>query len=341
MNWAEAPRFSVHKPEIAFARALRVLALASSFFVALSILGCERRADPAPAPQLPALEYADAWGARGKDPGQLESPVGIAADGYGNVFVVDAATLSVNKFSAKGEPLLSFGYAALTHPEGIAVDRGGGIYVSVGSRVLVFWPEGDFLRSTNGGPRALLREASGIAVSDAGDFYVVDRAACRVEAFGWRNRYLRFLRVWGKCGSDDGEFIAPSGVAVGRDGSVFVADAGGARVQEFSSDGAFVASFGQAPRPDAADTRRAAHNQTIVAAVAVSPRNVFSAGDAASPLRAWSLDGKEIPLDSDVLQAAHLTPDFHAAALAYDFHSGDLLLLDAHACRVLRIHLHL
>ncbi|MGO9641363.1 MAG: NHL repeat-containing protein [Candidatus Acidiferrales bacterium] len=327
--------------KIALARALRMLALASSFFVALSILGCERRADPAPAPQLPALEYADAWGTRGKNPGQLESPVGIATDGFGNVFVVDAATLSVNKFSAKGEPRLSFGYATLTHPEGIAVDRGGGIYVTVESRVLVFWPEGDFLRSTNGGPRAALREASGIAVGDSGDFYVVDRAACRVEAFGWRNRFLRFLRVWGKCGSENGEFIAPSGVAVGRDGSVFVADAGGARVQEFSSEGAFVASFGQAQRPDAADTRKAAHDQTGAAAIAVSPRNIFSAGDAASPLRVWSLDGKEIPLDSAVLQAAHLTPDFHATALAYDFHNGDLLLLDGQACRVLRIHLHL
>jgi hypothetical protein len=55
----------------------------------------------------------------------------------------------------------------------------------------------------------------------------------------------------------------------------------------------------------------------------------------------WSLDGKEISLDPALLQAAHLTPDFHTAALAYDFHSGDLLLLDAKACRILRIHIHL
>jgi hypothetical protein len=327
---------AVHNSKSVFSSARRTIGAAVLLFGACFFPGCERHADPAPAPQLPALEFADAWGTRGINPGQLESPVGIAADGFGDVYIADAATHSINKFTPKGGPLLSFKSAALKRPGGIAVDRGGGIYASVESRVLVYWPEGDFLRATHGGPGVALREAAGIAVGDEGDFYVVDRAACRVESFNWRGR---FKRAWGKCGAENGEFMAPSGAAVGRDGSVFVADAGGARVQKFSPDGVFVAAFGEAPSATGLD--RATHSQFNVAAVAVSARNIFAAGDAASPLRVWSLDGREIQLDPALLQAAHLTPDFRAAALAYDFHSGDLLLLDAQACRVLRIHVHL
>lgn len=315
------------------ADARRAIGVALLFFGACFFSGCDRHVAPAAAAQLPALEFADAWGTRGTAPGQLESPVGIATDGFGNIFIADAATHSINKFSSKGGPLLSFSYAALTRPGGIAVDRGGGIYASVENRILVYWPEGDFLRATHGGPKAPFREAAGIAVGDEGDFFVVDRGACRVESFDWRGK---FKKVWGQCGPANGEFLAPSGVAVGHDGSVFVADAGGARVQKFSSDGAFLAAFGQAPA-----TGAAAPSQSGAAEVAVSGKDIFTVGDAVSPLRIWSLDGTEIPIDPDVLQAAHLTSEFRASALAYDFHSGDLLLLDAQACRVLRIHIHL
>jgi hypothetical protein len=322
----------------AFSIARRRIGVALAFIGVCFLPGCDRHANPAAAAQLPVLEFADSWGTRGTAPGQLESPVGIAVDGFGDVYIADAATHSINKFSAKGGPLLSFAYPALTRPGGIAVDRGGGIYTSVASRILVYWPEGDFLRATHGGPRVAFRDASGIAVGDEGDFYVVDRAACRVESFDWHGK---FKRAWGKCGSENGEFVAPSGAAVDREGSVFVADAGGARVQKFSPDGVFVAAFGQATPAVAPTAGAPAPSQSDVAAVAVSAKNIFAAGDAASPLRAWSLDGTELPLDPAVLQAAHLTPDFHPSALAYDLRSGDLLLLDAQACRVLRIHVHL
>jgi len=99
----------------------------------------------------------------------------------------------------------------------------------------------------------------------------------------------------------------------------------------------FIAAFGQAP--SAASGTPSAPSD--VAAVAVSTKDIFAAGGAASPLRVWSLDGAEIPLDPAMLQAAHITPDLHVSALAYDVHSGDLLLLDAQACRVLRLHVHL
>jgi DNA-binding beta-propeller fold protein YncE len=53
-----------------------------------------------------------------------------------------------------------------------------------------------------------------------------------------------FLAFVGDEGSRDGQFIAPAGVAVGRDRHVFVADSGNDRIVEFNFSGHFVRSFG-------------------------------------------------------------------------------------------------
>ena len=46
------------------------------------------------------------------------------------------------------------------------------------------------------------------------------------------------------CGSGDGMFNAPSGIATGPDGSVYVADSGNHRVQRFAPEGAYVNKWG-------------------------------------------------------------------------------------------------
>ncbi len=51
-------------------------------------------------------------------------------------------------------------------------------------------------------------------------------------------------------GKAPGQFDAPRGVAVGRDGSVYVVDTRNARVQQFAPDGAFVRQFGSVGRGD-------------------------------------------------------------------------------------------
>ncbi len=50
--------------------------------------------------------------------------------------------------------------------------------------------------------------------------------------------------VWGSGGSGSGELTRPTGIAVSRDGTVFVADTGNDRIQAFSSSGAFLWTFG-------------------------------------------------------------------------------------------------
>ena len=53
-----------------------------------------------------------------------------------------------------------------------------------------------------------------------------------------------FLTTWGSFGSEAGEFLFPSGVAVGPDGNVYVADTLNSRIQVFTAAGVFLRQVG-------------------------------------------------------------------------------------------------
>ena len=55
----------------------------------------------------------------------------------------------------------------------------------------------------------------------------------------------RFVAGWGNFGViDDGEFLSPQQLASDNEGNIYVADSGNARIQKFTSDGQFLASWG-------------------------------------------------------------------------------------------------
>lgn len=90
-------------------------------------------------------------------------------------------------------------------------------------------------------------DAHGIAVAPDGTIYVTDSNNNRVEHFTADGQ---FINAWGTLGSVDegtaldGTFKEPWGIAVGPDGSVYVADTWNYRVQKFSADGKFLAKWG-------------------------------------------------------------------------------------------------
>jgi hypothetical protein len=333
-------RTAIHNSYRNFARFTRCFGAIGPLAIALCTLliltGCDRGSRPAPA-QLPPLQFAGAWGTRGTEPGQLDAPVGVATDALGRVYLADAGDSSIEKFTASGGPLLSFGDAWLEKAAGIAVDRGGGIYVAEGNRVQVFWPEGDRLHVTYGG----LVGAVAIAVDPDGTYYVADRIACRVVAFDNRGR---MMHTWGRRGTGDGEFEDPTSVAVGPDGFVYVADSGGARIQKFSRDGVWVASIGQAAASVGATKDQGAVGLTV------SAHDIFLVGGPGAALRIWTIEGQEVSVDLNLFAPAEAPASSDAGAQgATELRivsvnidpSGDLLLLDAASDRVLRFHVHL
>lgn len=96
-----------------------------------------------------------------------------------------------------------------------------------------------------------------VALASDGSIYVADSGNNRIQHLQPDGQ---IIRVWGsfsdvsKGEAPGGTFNEPWGVAVGPDGSVYVADTWNHRVQKFNADGQFVTLwgvYGRAERPDA------------------------------------------------------------------------------------------
>jgi uncharacterized protein (TIGR03663 family) len=90
-----------------------------------------------------------------------------------------------------------------------------------------------------------------VAVDDQGRVYAADSGNNRVQVF---NPDGSFLRQWGTtckldsregcAGAGEGQFNEPWGIAVGKDGSVYVSDTWNHRIQKFTNEGEFVRAWG-------------------------------------------------------------------------------------------------
>jgi DNA-binding beta-propeller fold protein YncE len=98
-----------------------------------------------------------------------------------------------------------------------------------------------------------LQRPRGIAAAPDGSVYVVDTNNHRVQHFDPLGNLLNF---WGGSSGTDaaqaptGKFNEPWGVAVGPDGSVYVADTWNFRIQKFAPDGTFLKTWGSSSGAD-------------------------------------------------------------------------------------------
>jgi len=130
-----------------------------------------------------------------------------------------------------------------------AVDSAGHIWVAVcwDSRFWILDKNGHFLEAwgtqgTDPGQLDFSYPAShdsigGIAFAPDGSFYTFDAGNLRVQHFDAKRK---LLGSWGSFGTGDGQFAKPTSIAVGHDGTVFVADGARSDIQVFSADGNFV-----------------------------------------------------------------------------------------------------
>jgi DNA-binding beta-propeller fold protein YncE len=152
------------------------------------------------------ITFVREWGRRGNEPGEFDFPIAIAISKVDEVFVSDHLNYRVQKFDGNGELLGHF--AVLPNPGGIALDAAGNIYLTH-------------------------IHASGQSKDDAGDFVSV------YDPDG------TLLRRWGQSGTAAGEFDCPGGIAVAKDGRVYVADQTNHRIQVFDQTGMFLLQWGE------------------------------------------------------------------------------------------------
>jgi hypothetical protein len=150
---------------------------------------------PPPSPATPTLKYIGQWGTAGNGPGQLQEPSGIATNSLGDIFIVDSGSAFISKFAPEGKPLLSFQEDGLNHPQSVAVDRGGALYVTdpVRNSVFIFMPNGDRYLELRLRTRPAAGNVLSAAVGDDGLIHVFDQHAGKVFSYTPR---LRLVQTW-------------------------------------------------------------------------------------------------------------------------------------------------
>ena len=149
------------------------------------------------------------WGTLGSGPGQFNTPVGIAVDRQGDIYVADVANHRIQKLSSTGKSLAQWHTVGSGTGENnteigydLALDASGNVYLS---EPHPFGPGND-----------------------------------RIEKFSPAGERLT---QWGGSGSGPGQFSQPFGLAVDSKGDVFVVDTGNNRVEELSPTGQYVAQW--------------------------------------------------------------------------------------------------
>ncbi len=191
----------------------------------------------------PAGEHLRSFGSSTLKGGQLLAPTGIAIDSAGDVWVLNAAGASgdrIVEFSSEGAELTKFGAngsgaGQLGQAYGLAIS-GGNLYVSeeANSRVQELSTSGEFIRAfdekgsgsgQSNQPYAIATEAS------TGDLYVTEVGSDRVQVFSPEGA---FLTTFGSPGSGEGQLSDPKGIALSSSGTIYVADTGNRRLQEWA-----------------------------------------------------------------------------------------------------------
>jgi len=185
---------------------------------------------------------------------RFRNPWSVAVDSQGNVFVADMSNDAIRKITPLGVVSTFAGqtgnsgnadgagsHAQFNHPFAIAVDNADNLYVSDSANHTIrkISPGGlvstvaglpGYAGSTDGqGDAARFWNPQGLAVDGKGNIFVADTGNSTVRKITPSGEVTTLAGLAGTAGTADGggkeaRFNNPTGVAVDRDGNIFVAD---------------------------------------------------------------------------------------------------------------------
>lgn len=170
------------------------------------------------------------------EPDGIRKPYGVVFS-PGQVHVVDTGNPGVATFQLQ-ERRLEVVRGGLRKPIYLQAFLGGELLVSdvILDQVVALDPAGNKVAAW-GLPSPF--RPGGLAL-DGGRLYVTDLEGRRVVALDWDTGAL--VQEFG--GPGNGDLLAPTALALGPDGHIYVSDAINARVQRFDPDGKLVQTFG-------------------------------------------------------------------------------------------------
>ena len=189
------------------------------------------------------------------DTSRYNQPAGIGLGSDGSIYFTEGHGFRLVKLNAAGDPQWTAGQAGVNgsdtaHFNGqwdglvgnVAVDSAARVYVpdTGNDRIQIYnASSGAFITSwgSSGSGPSQFSCPWGVAISPLnGDFYVVDRCNNRIQVFNSARVFKTQLGT-GVYGSDNTQFAGPSGVAVGANGAIYVADSDNNRVQKCTLSG--------------------------------------------------------------------------------------------------------
>jgi DNA-binding beta-propeller fold protein YncE len=176
----------------------------------------------------------------------LSSPVGIAIDDTGRVYLADSVRRKIFVLDEDGRLIGEMGEGVLVRPTGLALDAAQEhLYVvdTTACRVVVFDRTGrEVGRFGRRGARAgELNFPTYITVGADGTIRVSDSLNFRVQIFDPDGTPIT---SFGQPGDAAGDLARPKGVATDTSGRIYVADAAFENVQIFNPRGALLLAFG-------------------------------------------------------------------------------------------------
>ena len=163
----------------------------------------------------------------------LNAPTGVAVDARGNLFIADTDNDRIREvrtdgkiitiagdvgFSGDGGPAKD---AQLNHPEGVAVDASGNIYIADtrNNRIRKISPNGIITTIVGNGTIAILNAPTGIAVGASGNIYIADTGNNRIRVVD-PSGSITTLAVSANV------LNQPAGIAVNPAGGLFISSTG-------------------------------------------------------------------------------------------------------------------
>uniref|UniRef100_A0A673HIM9 RING-type E3 ubiquitin transferase n=1 Tax=Sinocyclocheilus rhinocerous TaxID=307959 RepID=A0A673HIM9_9TELE len=200
--------------------------------------------------RIGTCKFQSRFGVRGRLPGQLQRPTGVAVHPNGDIIIADYDNKWVSIFSSEGKYKAKLGSGRLMGPKGVSVDQNGHVIVvdNKACTVFIFQPSGKLVTkfgSRGNGDRQFAGPHFA-AVNNNNEIIITDFHNHSVKVF---NADGEFLLKFGSNGEGNGQFNAPTGVAVDVNGNIIVADWGNSRIQVFDGSGSFLSYINTAADP--------------------------------------------------------------------------------------------